>query len=450
MMVSSLYLMFFMNVGIDLQDSFYWLNQHRTSEPAPFYPLSQFAYNTLNQLGLTNYKIFFVITTTIWLLQFAVCARINKPIAIGLFVLSLYWFSGILSPDCFSMLGVLGLMLYTQKKQEPRVFVMTIIILGISLIKITSIILLGPMFIYIAWRQWRIICLMLISGLSLIALAYFYSDTISQHLTPETLFNQYCMQGIIVLTSTRLTHLILNSKYTLSPFSIFLIAALTETLCITALSHRIIAAIILGVSIGACLAHHKSIQKIFSRNNTFVLSVLILSFTGSNTGVYKCIYLLPLLTFLDTPKKNSPAIMKLSLAIAAPLIILKPLYFNFGASFEGAKIARSILTTQVDSQLTTWAVPDHGTFVVCNWLPTTVAKIDSAVYQHGPDNLSFVGPYSSFFNERYNKSASPLFLGAQSEELQTKFIIGQHVDQTKFNHINEFHPALSLFEKSPD
>ena len=230
----------------------------------------------------------------------------------------------------------------------------------------------------------------------------------------------------------------------------FILTATTGLLCTTLLSHRTLAAVVLGISIGACLAHHKSTKEIFSRKNTFIILLLLLSFVGSNTGIYKSIRLLPLLVFLDTPKASSSFLMKLSFAIALPLLMLKPLYYNFGASFEGAKIARSIITTQVDPQLTTWTVPNHGTFIVCKWLPSTVAKIDSTVAKIGSDNLSFGGPYSSFFNERYEKDPSPSFQGIKSEETTTEFMVGEHVNLTLFHQVDEFYPGLSLFHRSTD
>jgi len=401
----------------------------------------------LTSLKLNTYKVFFALTILVWLVNYLICTRNNIGIATALFAISLYWFTGIFSPDSLSILGVTSMAVYIKSSIRPKLGVLLVLLLFTASIKITSIGLILPILIFYSWHHRTQLFAILGISFFVFCATYFLSDTAQSHIPWSILKTQYLAQLAIILISAFIT--LVTFKITTHRNNLFLLflMALTTAL-IFSISNRQLGAWILGSVLALfAISNSFSVHQFWSRKNCFLMLAVLLSYIGSNTGLYKSVYLLPLLAFVDVPKANRSRVIKSLLAMAVPLLLLKPFYFNFGSSDESAKIVKSIFERTNLHELTIWNVPGHGDFVVCKWLPNCFENIDQEVEERGIYEITFMGPCSTFLNARYSKNNHHSFLGPQSAEVTTPAIIGRCESTNHFSLKKEYCPGFSLYEK---
>ncbi len=440
-----LYLSFFLLVGLDTMDSFYWMFRHSLEGLDGFFILSQMLYDCLAFLKLNSYRAYFGFVLVIWIFQFYVCSREDALVSGFLFLISLYWFKGILSPDCFSILGVLALVSYVHWNDNPRFPNILGIVVITTLLKITSIALLVPVLIWWFWGKPKLLMRVSVFSLCGLLALYVLSPTAQEHVSLDTVFNQYLVQGLVLLFAGLFVYWLLSSK--LSWFWANVVLMLSVGLCAWFMEHRLLFSIVMGFVLGAFLLFNRGGRKNgFWRKMVFVALVVLMNFLGSDTGFYKSSMLLPLLTLVGVSCDNRLKLTTFLMCMSLPLLLLKPIRFNPGAYEIGAVMIKSIWVADLRNNYEWMVVDGHGGYLVMSWFKQTVDRADILVDSLGVDNISFKGPHSTFFNGRYGRPIHPSYQGPLEGDLTTVFVFGRGISETDYRVVEEVHPGFSLYK----
>jgi hypothetical protein len=319
------------------------------------------------------------------------------------------------------------------------------IVLITALMKITSVALIVPVLVWWYWSKPKLVLIAALGSVIGLLCIYFMSPTAQEHVSLNTIQNQYVAQGAIMLGAGLLIFWLQSWRAVEGIRHLLIILVV---FCSTYyLEHRLLFAVVLGILLGVLLGFNRERwSSEFFRKIVFVVLAILLNFLGSDTGFYKSSMLLPLLVFIGVPLKTRLSYSALLLCLALPLLIFKPIRFNPGGYEIGAVLFKSIWDADFRDDYEWINIEGHGDFLVMKWLSMSIDRADFLVDSLGTEHVTFKGPHSTFFNSRYGKSYHLSYLGPRESDISTAYVFGRGISESRYGIVEEVHAGFNLYE----